>query len=100
MTLFEVWAPEKDSLEILVAGAERAMEHGDDGWWRLDVPEAGPGSDYAYVLPDDATPLPDPRSLWQPEGVHGQSRVYDHSAFPWSDGSWSGRQLPGSVLRE
>jgi maltooligosyltrehalose trehalohydrolase len=26
--------------------------------------------------------------------------VYDHSAFPWSDGAWTGRQLPGSVLYE
>ncbi|GLY95910.1 malto-oligosyltrehalose trehalohydrolase [Actinoplanes sp. NBRC 103695] len=100
MTVFEVWAPEKDAVQVLVAGSRRPMERDDDGWWRLDVPEAGPGTDYAYVLPDDDTPLPDPRSLWQPEGVHGPSRVYDHSSFDWSDGAWTGRQLPGSVLYE
>jgi maltooligosyltrehalose trehalohydrolase len=99
MTFFEVWAPEK-TVKLRTGGAEYDMERGADGWWRLDVPEAGPGSDYAYELSDHDGALPDPRSLWQPEGVHGPSRVYDHSAFPWSDGAWTGRQLPGTVLYE
>jgi maltooligosyltrehalose trehalohydrolase len=99
MTVFEVWAPAK-TVRLLVDGQDREMERGDNGWWRLDVPSAGPGSDYAYVLSEHDSPLPDPRSRWQPGGVHGPSRVYDHSAFPWSDGAWTGRQLPGSVLYE
>jgi maltooligosyltrehalose trehalohydrolase len=99
MTRFEVWAPEK-TVKLHLDGGDRDMERGADGWWRLDVPSAGPGTDYGYVLPDSDRPLPDPRSLWQPDGVHGTSRVYDHSAFPWSDGAWTGRQLPGSVLYE
>src|SRR3954453_1166772 len=65
-----------------------------------EVPGAGPGTDYAYVLSDHDIPLPDPRSPWQPGGVHGPSRVYDHAAFAWSDHAWTGRQLPGSVLYE
>ncbi|MCA2214801.1 malto-oligosyltrehalose trehalohydrolase [Jidongwangia harbinensis] len=99
MTTFEVWVPEK-TVQLRLDGQDHDMERGDDGWWRLDVPSAGPGTDYAYVLPDGDTPLPDPRSLWQPEGVHGSSRVYDHSSFTWSDDAWTGRQLPGSVLYE
>ena len=99
MTLFEVWVPEK-SVALHLGGTDREMERGDDGWWRLEVPEAGPGTDYAYRLTGNDTPLPDPRSAWQPQGVHGPSRVYDHSAFAWTDGSWTGRQLPGSVLYE
>ncbi|GAA3917241.1 malto-oligosyltrehalose trehalohydrolase [Actinoplanes auranticolor] len=99
MTLFEVWVPEK-TVRLRIDGTDRDMERGDDGWWRLDVPEAGPGTDYAYLLPDHDGALPDPRSAWQPEGVHGPSRVYDHSAFAWTDASWTGRQLPGSVLYE
>jgi len=99
MTLFEVWVPEQ-TVRLRTGGVEREMERGDDGWWRLDVPEAGPGSDYAYLLGDGDLALPDPRSAWQPEGVHGPSRVYDHTAFAWSDDAWTGRQLPGSVLYE
>jgi maltooligosyltrehalose trehalohydrolase len=99
MTLFEVWVPEK-TVKLRIDGQDREMERGDDGRWRLDVPEAVPGTDYSYVLPDHDGALPDPRSRWQPGGVHGPSRVYDHSAFAWTDGSWTGRQLPGAVLYE
>ncbi|MFF5078983.1 malto-oligosyltrehalose trehalohydrolase [Actinoplanes sp. NPDC000266] len=99
MTLFEVWAPEK-TVRLRIGEDVLDMERGDDGWWRLDVPSAGPGADYAYVLSDHETPLPDPRSPWQPEGVHGPSRVYDQTAFAWTDKAWTGRQLPGSVLYE
>jgi maltooligosyltrehalose trehalohydrolase len=99
MTLFEVWVPEK-SVRLRIDGQERDMERGEHGWWRLDVPDAVHGTDYTYVLSDGDSALPDPRSAWQPGGVHGPSRVYDHSAFPWSDGAWTGRQLPGSVLYE
>jgi maltooligosyltrehalose trehalohydrolase len=99
MTLFEVWVPEK-TVKLRIGGRDLVMEHGDNGWWRLDVPSAGPGTEYSYVLSDHDTALPDPRSRWQPEGVHGPSRVYDHAAFHWTDGLWTGRQLPGSVLYE
>ncbi len=75
------------------------MSRGDDGWWH--PPELLlPGADYAYLLDDDDTPLPDPRSQWQPHGVFGPSRVYDHAAFRWTDAGWTGRALPGSVLYE
>jgi len=99
MTRFAVWAPQRN-VKLRIGGVDREMEAGEDGWWRVEVPEAGPGTDYSYVLPEHDTPLPDPRSRWQPEGVHGPSRVYDHSAFAWSDSAWTGRQLPGSVLYE
>jgi maltooligosyltrehalose trehalohydrolase len=99
VTGFGVWAPEK-SVRLRIDGQDRDMERGDDGWWRIDVPGAGPGTDYSFVLSDHDGALPDPRSRWQPGGVHGPSRVYDHSAFRWSDDAWTGRQLPGAVLYE
>jgi maltooligosyltrehalose trehalohydrolase len=98
MTTFEVWAPEK-TVKLRLAGEDREMERGSDGWWRLSAP-VPPGTDYAFTLPDFDGPLPDPRSPWQPSGVHGPSRLYDHSAFAWSDALWTGRQLPGAVLYE
>ncbi|MDQ4068615.1 MAG: malto-oligosyltrehalose trehalohydrolase, partial [Actinomycetota bacterium] len=39
---------------------------------------------------DGGDPRPDPRSPWQPEGVHGPSRLVDHSAFAWTDDGWDG----------
>ncbi|MET8152322.1 malto-oligosyltrehalose trehalohydrolase [Actinoplanes sp. NPDC049668] len=99
MTRFAVWAPER-AVRLRIDGTDREMERGDDGWWRADAPEAVHGTDYGYLLDGHDGPLPDPRSPWQPHGVHGPSRVYDHSAFAWTDGAWTGRQLPGAVLYE
>ncbi|HEY2205111.1 MAG TPA: malto-oligosyltrehalose trehalohydrolase [Pseudonocardia sp.] len=98
--MFEVWAPARTRVRIQVDDTAREMAEAGDGWWRLDLPSAGPGTDYAYLLDDDPTPLPDPRSRHQPNGVHGPSRVYRPESFAWTDHAWTGRALPGSVLYE
>jgi maltooligosyltrehalose trehalohydrolase len=73
-----------------------------DGWWAVDVPEAGSGTDYAFAI-DGGPPRPDPRSPWQPAGVHGPSRVFDAGLHPWADQAWTdggGRPALGSVFYE
>ncbi|MDT0350523.1 malto-oligosyltrehalose trehalohydrolase [Pseudonocardia charpentierae] len=100
MAEFVVWAPLKKRVRVLVDNRKHDMVEESGGWWHVDVPDAGPGAAYSFLLDDDETPLPDPRSQWQPTGVHSASRLYDHDAFFWSDHAWTGRQLPGSVLYE
>jgi maltooligosyltrehalose trehalohydrolase len=90
---FRVWAPDTDRVRLRAGDADHELARGDGGWWSIAMPSAGPGTDYAYLLGDDPTPLPDPRSFRQPDGVHGPSRVYDHAAFDWSDAGWTGRAL-------
>jgi maltooligosyltrehalose trehalohydrolase len=97
---FAVWAPFKHRVRVLVDNRAHVMKQDGAGWWRADIADAGPGTAYAFLLDDDETPLPDPRSLWQPTGVHSASRRYDHGAFFWTDRAWTGRQLPGSVIYE
>ncbi|WP_243742380.1 malto-oligosyltrehalose trehalohydrolase [Actinorugispora endophytica] len=97
---FSVWAPAAERARVLVDGAEHPMAGDGRGWWRARVPGAGTGTDYAFLLGDDDTPLPDPRAVWQPGGVHGPTRVYDHGAFAWTDTAWTGRALPGGVVYE
>ncbi|WP_436889418.1 malto-oligosyltrehalose trehalohydrolase [Nocardiopsis dassonvillei] len=102
---FAVWAPHRDRVRLRLGAARDPappvvdMERGPDGWWRAQVDEAGPGTDYAYLLDEDPLPLPDPRSLHQPDGVHAPSRVYDHGAFAWET-EWTGRPLAGAVVYE
>ncbi|RAO34779.1 4-alpha-D-((1-_4)-alpha-D-glucano)trehalose treh alohydrolase [Micromonospora noduli] len=99
MTEFSVWAPDAERVRLRLAGdTDHEMRAAADGWWQVEVPDAG--LDYSFLLNDDETPLPDPRSPWQPAGVHGPSRRYDHAEFAWSDSAWTGRQLPGSILYE
>ena len=94
-----VWAPDPELVRLRANDQTFEMTRDDHAWWHPPEPLL-PGTGYAYLLDDDDTPLADPRSLWQPEGVFGPSRSYDHSAFRWTDGAWTGRALPGSVLYE
>jgi maltooligosyltrehalose trehalohydrolase len=97
---FTVWAPQRQRVRVVVDGTEHELTRTSGGWWGADVAGAGLGSDYAFQLDEEDTPLPDPRSRWQPNGVHAPSRIYDHGAFPWTDQRWTGRALAGSVLYE
>ena len=100
MTVFRVWAPEAARVEVDISGHRHPMVADDvPGWWRAEVTAAGDGTDYAFRL-DDGDPLPDPRSPWQPYGINGVSRTYDHSAFAWTDRGWRGGPLHGSVIYE
>ncbi len=91
MTSFRVWAPRARRVELVLRGNERHVLNGPDeaGWYSVEVEGASPGDDYAYSL-DGGDPRPDPRSPWQPEGVHGPSRLVDHAAFGWTDDAWRG----------
>ncbi len=97
MTVFRVWAPTAASVDLIVDDASVPMTASADGWFTVDAPMAGAGSDYGFSL-DGSPPLPDPRSNWQPAGVHGLSRVVDHNGFPWTDGAWTGPGPLGSQL--
>lgn len=97
---FSVWCPDLDRVRVRAGGVVHEMARGTrGGWWSADV-EAPHGTDYAFVLGDDDMPLPDPRSTWQPDGVHAASRTYDHGLFAWSDQTWKGRALERSVIYE
>ncbi|MGH8932922.1 MAG: malto-oligosyltrehalose trehalohydrolase [Egibacteraceae bacterium] len=96
---FGVWAPHPDRVDLVTDGRRLRMRRAERGWWRLRVKGAGAGTDYAFSL-DGGPPRPDPRSAFQPEGVHGPSRLVDHGAHPWRDALWRGVPLPGAVLYE
>src|ERR1700728_1118212 len=100
---FSVWAPNARRVSVKFGTEEtlQAMTGPDDqGWWRAVVADASCGTDYAFLLDDDATAYPDPRSLWQPNGVHGPSRLYDQKKFRWSDATWLGPPISGAVMYE
>jgi maltooligosyltrehalose trehalohydrolase len=109
---FGCWAPHARRVELELGrgdGARRvSCVSGDRGWWSWPGPDdgdaaealraLGPTPEYRFVL--DGYALPDPRSPWQPDGVDGPSRRDDPGAFPWSDRSWRGFQLPAAVVSE
>src|SRR5579871_1409460 len=99
MSEIRVWAPRPARVQLNLDGKLIDMDRSGDGWWCVDSPHARPGVDYSFVL-DEGAPLPDPRSPWQPYGVHGASRLVDHSAFRWTDAHWQAPPLSSAVIYE
>jgi len=92
-----VWAPHAHTLQLDLEGERLWMERDDRGWWTTD--HVTPGRDYGFVV-DEAGPFPDPRSPFQPHGVHGRSRAIDHASFQWTDAGWQAPPLATAVIYE
>ncbi|MFP3907667.1 MAG: malto-oligosyltrehalose trehalohydrolase [Acidimicrobiales bacterium] len=102
MTELQVWAPRaRGSVEVELGNGDRRVKMTPDerGWYRAEVPGLHAGGDYGFVL-DDRGPFPDPRSAFQPNGVHGLSRVVDHGAFEWTDHDWPGADPRDGIIYE
>src|SRR4051794_14007076 len=106
MHRFKVWAPKADRVSVRVGEQAFPLSleeaSGSKGWWsgEVNAPETDDFIDYAFLLDDDPIALPDPRSGWQPNGVHNASRILDHSRFQWSDAGWQAPPLSAAVIYE
>ena len=92
-----VWAPHAQSLSVVCSTELTAMTRASNGWW--EGPALAHGADYAFMV-DGQGPYPDPRSAWQPDGVHKPSRVFDASRHAWTDAAWRGKDIRGAVIYE
>jgi len=99
MISFRLWAPNANQVELKIGSDFFGMTRGDGNWWRTEIPLAKTGIDYAFVL-DGGEPVPDPRSPWQPNGIHGPSRTVDHGAFSWTDKRWQAKPLSSAIVYE
>ena len=99
MHTFCVWATRPNQVQVHIAGRTLPMRRDQSGWWTAEVESVEPGSDYGFVL-DGTGPFPDPRSPWQPNGVHALSRVMDHAAFHWTDSGFQPTPLAAAILYE
>jgi len=75
---FRVWAPRPERVAVRVGGRDHDLADAGLGV-REALVGAAPGDDYWFVL--DGTPLPDPCSRHQPDGLRGPSRVVDPAVF-------------------
>jgi maltooligosyltrehalose trehalohydrolase len=98
---FSVWAPAAGSVDVhIVSPGERIVPMGKQGrgYFSADIEDVFPGTSYFYRL-DEERDRPDPASRFQPEGVHGPSRVI-RSRFEWKDSDWAGQPLEEYVIYE
>ncbi|MBB5831669.1 malto-oligosyltrehalose trehalohydrolase [Brachybacterium aquaticum] len=101
---YRLWAPAASAVTVRVDGAEHPMSAQGGGWFEAEGLEAVPGARYAFRLEGSELWLPDPRSLSQPDGVHGESEVADPAALVATAGGplplADGADLRGAVLYE
>jgi maltooligosyltrehalose trehalohydrolase len=102
-TRFAAWAPVPERLDLCVRTGERVearpMARDDRGVYRIEVGNAGPGTEYWYRI-DGERDRPDPVSRALAGGVHGASRVVDPGAFRWRDAGWRGLEMADLVIYE
>src|SRR5689334_13950069 len=99
MSELRVWAPRATRVEVELPGGRRALEARERGYWVLPAPALAPGTLYRLRL-DGGLPLPDPRTAFQPDGVHGPSEWRVHDGFPWTDADFVPRPLSHAVIYE
>src|ERR671938_771661 len=101
-TVFRAWAPRAERLSVRVFGETARtfpMKRNADDTFEAVLTGVGAGVDYMYVI-DGEKEHPDPVSRWQPQGVHGPSRVLDPEEFAWSDQGWRGLPLKEFLIYE
>jgi maltooligosyltrehalose trehalohydrolase len=103
-TSFRVWAPDKESVALVVERASGKVDRyplvpSTDGYFTGVDLAVRAGELYTYAV-NGRGPFPDPASRFQPRGVHGPSQVIDPSRFEWSDAEWAGVALSDLILYE
>ncbi|RJU08936.1 malto-oligosyltrehalose trehalohydrolase [Xanthomonas campestris] len=96
---FALWAPDAHTVEVIFDSGERAtLQRQDDGFFS-GVVACALDARYRYRV-DGQTPVPDPASRWQPDGVHGSSAVQRVDGYQWTHTQWQGRPWDEAVIYE
>lgn len=97
---FSVWAPLAQSVKLELADGMHPMQLGEWGWWSVDEPAVSGETRYRFTV-DDGPPRPDPRSRWQPDGVHGASCVWDTAGLARRERTpFTARPLEEAIIYE
>ena len=97
--IFSVWAPNARSVDLVLREQRFALAPLAGGYWQTEV-TADTRQGYRYSI-DGAAPVPDPRSRWQPDGVHGASHVLEAQRLePAASREVGSREVGSRVHRE
>ncbi|HVF97794.1 MAG TPA: malto-oligosyltrehalose trehalohydrolase, partial [Flavisolibacter sp.] len=94
-----VWAPLAKSVALVADNKNLSLTRGDFGYWQAAAEGFREGTRYKISI-DGNDALPDPTSLSQPDGVHGESEVVSLEGFQWSNSSWQNHSLEDYIIYE
>ncbi len=111
-TQFSVWAPKANQVDLELIQRRGQQEHvlsthplqrlasdQNEGIYSGTLENCPADSLYRFKL-NNNTSRPDPRSRFQPFGVHGPSQVIDPNSYHWNDTSWKGIAKQDLVVYE
>ncbi|MES2268401.1 MAG: malto-oligosyltrehalose trehalohydrolase [Bacteroidota bacterium] len=95
-----LWAPKADTVAIVLNDKEQLpLNKVEKGYWTLATDKIKPLDKYSFLI-NGSKQLPDPASLSQPEGVHGQSQAIDLKAYEWDTNEWQAVPLTDYIIYE
>ncbi len=97
-----LFAPEARAATLHLADGERVvpLERQPDGYHTVRGLDLRAGQLYRFKTDRHDSPMPDPASLSQPQGVHGASAVVDVATFAPDTTAWRGHPLEDMILYE
>jgi maltooligosyltrehalose trehalohydrolase len=96
--MFRIWAPYANTLQLSLRNQHVELAKDDEAWWSAPI-TLEHGEPYTLEV-NGQSGIPDPRSPWQRDGVHGPSYHVDHDRFEWHDTNWQARPLSSAVIYE
>lgn len=95
-----VWAPLAKKMEIEINNRQKVpLLPEDHGYWSQNNLPIKKGDNYAFII-NEKKRFPDPVSLSQPNGVHGDSEAINTSEFKWSGHKWKGIDTSDLIIYE
>ncbi len=96
-----VWAPhaERVALVLTDSGERLPLERLPGGYFFGEHQGYQAGVNYGFSL-DEGDVRPDPRSQFQPAGVHGPSQRVNFSSFNWTDDGFQQVPLASAIVYE
>jgi len=98
-TTVNIWAPLAEKVTVIADNKEIPLTKGTYGYWQSPSDNLQEGTKYKIRI-DDNQPFPDPTSIYQPDGVHGESQVFNPHRFQWSDAAWNNLPLEEYIIYE
>ncbi|HEY0042414.1 MAG TPA: alpha-amylase family glycosyl hydrolase, partial [Flavisolibacter sp.] len=98
-TTVNIWAPLAEKVAIIIGNEEIPLAKETYGYWQSSSDKIKEGTRYKIKV-DENTAFPDPSSLSQPDGVHGESEVINLNSFTWTETGWNNLPLEEYIIYE
>jgi maltooligosyltrehalose trehalohydrolase len=97
--VINIWAPLAKEVTVIADKRNIPLQKSEFGYWQATTGELPEGALYKIKL-DEGEALPDPTSLSQPEGVHGQSQAVNLARLNHAGNDWGNIPLEDYIIYE